>query len=657
MRIDEVPLGAAGGQRTDSDELAGMARPAAVSSKGRATPGILGAVAIAALGVCVMLPHVGRSFFYADDYLNFGQARQMGLTWNYLVEPILQHFAPGHRFLDWAQFTLGGLSWSTAMAIMMAFYVGSVLAFWWLCVQLFGSSRWVLAITFLFAMSVAFVRTIQWWAAAAHSVPALCFGLLALALAVRHIETRRLGLALAAALAYVAGLLFYTKGLFVFGYLVLIIVLFLQRDLRPAPLTRRLWHERWLLVAFAVPTLAYLAYYRSGPYGEGSVLPSALPIEQYLRILWLRGFGPTLVGQRVSADTDLHQEVAVVVAQVIVASVVVGSLLLKRSAWRAWTFFGISAAVNVLVVGLARVEQFGPSIAYDARYWIELPPLFFLSVGFALSSGVVAGAERDAETASRTRQVRRWLPTSGRAQAVAVAILVVAYLASFTVGADRIADEWPAGKARSYVNNVERSLNASGKGRPTSPLGGLAPFDVVAGAASPSNELTWVLPLIDEHIVVNDARRRLVVLGEDGVAQPARWHRAAGGATRARIASAVVSEPLLAATEADGGAACIPALLDTRLIELMPPRPLAVPGTPTLRIAPAVGTAPITLGVLVDGGHGWPGIPGRQIELRADGAMTLTDLGAQTAHKVALEIPAGLRLCLERLEIGVYRPR
>jgi len=617
--------------------------------------GLPAALAIAAVGVCAMLPHVSRSYFYADDYLNFGQARQMGLTWDYLVTPILQHFAPGHRFLDWAQLTLGGLSWSTGLATMMAFYVGSVLAFWWLCSQLFGRSRWVLAITFLFATSVAFVRTMQWWAAAAHSVPALCFGLLALALAVRHIEKRRLGFALAAALAYAAGLLFYTKGLLVFGYLVLIIVLFLQRDLRPLPLARRLWHERLLLLAFAVPTVAYLGYYRSGPYGEGIVFPTELQLEQYLRILWLRGFGPTLVGQRVSPDTELYQEIAVVVAQVIVALVVVGSLLLKRSAWRAWMFFAIAATVNVLTVGLARVRQFGPDIAYDGRYWIELPALFFLALGFALSSDDVAGAKGRAEaTTARTRSVRHLLPASGRAQAVAVAVLVVAYLISFTVGANRIADEWPAGKARSYVTNVERSLNGVGEQGLPSPLGGLAPYDVVAGSLYPTNQLTWVLALIDEDIVVNDAGRRLVVIGEDGVARQARWRRAAGGATRSLIESAVRSEPLLAATKADGRAACIPARRRKRLVEMMPPRALGAPGTPTLRIAAAVGTPATTLGVFVDGGYGWPGVAGRQIALRTDGAMTLSDLGVPSAKKVGLDVPAGLRLCLRRLEIGVY---
>jgi hypothetical protein len=624
----------------------------------KAIRGLPGALAIAAVGVCAMLPHLGRSFFYADDYLNFGQARQMGLTWDYLAEPIVQHFAPGHRFLDWAQLTLGGLSWSTGLATMMAFYVGAVLAFWWLCTQLFGRSRWVLAITFLFATSVAFVRTMQWWATAAHSVPALCFGLLALALAVRHIETRRLGLAIAAALAYAASLLFYTKGLFVFGYLVLIIVLFLQRDLRPLPVARRLWQERRLLLAFTVPTVAYLGYYRSGPYGEGIVLPSELHLEQYLRILWLRGFGPTLVGQRVSPDTELHQEIAVVVAQVIVALVVVGSLLLKRSAWRAWTFFAIAAAINVLTVGLARVQQFGPNVAYDGRYWIELPALFFLALGFALSSDDIAGTQRRPEaTTARTRRMRRMLPARGRAQATAATILVVAYLISFTVGADQIADEWPAGKARSYVTNVERSLNALGQQGRVSPLGGLAPYDVVAGSLYPTNQLTWVLGLIDENIVVNDAGRRLVMIADDGVAQPVRWQRAAGGATRSLIASAVRSAPLRAATKADGRAACIPARRDKRSVEMILPRAVSAPGTPTLRIAPTVGTPAATLGVLVDGGSGWPGLAGRHIGVRTDGAMTLSDLGVPSAKNVALEVPAGLRLCLRRLEIGTYRPQ
>ena len=55
----------------------------------------------------VMIRH---SYFYADDFLSFGYAHRLGLSWSLLDLNLFGHIAPTERFLHWLPLTISPLN-------------------------------------------------------------------------------------------------------------------------------------------------------------------------------------------------------------------------------------------------------------------------------------------------------------------------------------------------------------------------------------------------------------------------------------------------------------------------------------------------------------------------------------------------------------------
>lgn len=478
---------------------------------------------LAAFALLLLIAAVGiwraghDSYFYADDYINFWLARAYGTTVEYLKIPYFQHFAPGHRVLDELVVREGRPSWNVAEGLLMAWYVVAVAGFYTLARQL-TPARWLaLLTTVMVAASPVWVRVVQWFASGAHVMPALACALVFLAAAWAWLERRRwwqLAIALA---ALATGLLFYEKPALAVGVLLLTRYGVRAPSLHPGQIARRLARDWPLWLGVAVIGIAYYAELKSGDYLPSNPSASADVWKQYLRLSWTRGTTPLLIGQNIpSMSTTSFNEAMVVVGQVVFFGLVGLSLVLYRTAWRAWAAYAIEWSVYVLVMGFGRLGQFGPSIGYDLRYTTEFAILLPLAVLLAFS-----GERRESALAGRLRAFAAGVPGWLRLAApVLVAALVVA---SGMQSGHRVEKAWAGVGARAYMTNFEHDLDAlRRRGINPTLVDGETSGKIDPAHLPPTNTNGALFPAYDSSLTVGAPDKPVYAIQEDGSLKPAR---------------------------------------------------------------------------------------------------------------------------------------
>ena len=118
-----------------------------------------------------------------------------------------------------------------------------------------------------------------------------------------------------------------------------------RHNMRAAAREWRVW------ALYAIPVTVYLGVYVTRPYLEHWHFAPLGQVWDYLRIAWLDGFAPALFGIRVTPSSGpLVHTWAVVACQVALLAIVATSVILRRSAWRAWLFLAIAFLINALIV-------------------------------------------------------------------------------------------------------------------------------------------------------------------------------------------------------------------------------------------------------------------------------------------------------------------
>jgi hypothetical protein len=431
-----------------------------------------------------------------------------------------------------------------------------------------------------------------------------------------------------AALGQALGLTFYSKAILCPLYLVALGILVpesLGRRERPLRVLTRDWP---LGIALGLPIAAYLGIVATGGYGAPPGHATLTQWSQFARVAWLRGDAPVLIGQNVPAQTTTLNEVAVVVAQVVVALLVALSLARSLRAWRGWAWLAAGAVPNAIMVGAGRLHLFGPSIGQDLRYVAELAFLWPLAIVLAFGVSVTRGASGRLAMVAVT--VRRLAATPAGMTAIAIA-----FLASYAGTLHRLAAAWPTERSAAFAARIRADaarLRAAGD-RPAV-IDGPAPFDVVAGIAPPFNTIATVLPEIDPRIPVNQPGHPLVTVAGDGALEPVelalraqdrsrsgRCLRTSGRIAWAPRASAATVEPLL-----------------VRLTMRPRRRQVAVP-------------------VFVDRGNGFPAVADRRLVVAPGLRSGIVDAGSTSVAGLLLDLPADAGPCVTGVALLAYRPR
>ena len=585
-------------------------------------------VVVAATLACIaaLWAATASTYFFADDWLVFGRARELGFGLELLRTTYFGNFAPGHRLLDYVVVTASDASWALARALLLAFYAGAAAAFFALMRELRVAPALAAAATAMFAASVAFGRLLQWWANGAHVVPSVFFSLLVLWLGVRWMRTRGPALLVAAAAAETAALLFYSKPVLCPVYLLLLRVLVIGDEARLADAIRGARRDLPLWIAMAVPLAMYALVLRSDAYGAPGGQAPLGQWAEYAARTWLDAIAPMFIAQSVPVEASALNQVARVVAQVSVAALVAVSVLTRSGAWRAWAFFAAAAAGNVALVGLGRLHVFGPTIANDLRYSAEFAFLIPLTLALAFSAPRRAG-----------RRARRY----GRRTAQAVtALAVLAYAASYAGTLDRIADGWEGAAADDAVARYERSVaRLRAEGRDPVVLDGPAPYVLVGPSAVPYDRVSTVLAEVDPDREFDAPSPAAAFMASDGsLVAPAP----------APAASISGGDPALGASE---GAATVG---DARCVA-GPGSFSWVPDTDVADIAALeveVDPRPDARRLLafVDHGAGTDGEPGQGISIVPGAATGLAGIGRDIVS-IRLDVPPGAVACVRRMSL------
>jgi hypothetical protein len=409
-------------------------------------------------------------------------------------------------------------------------------------------------------------------------------------------------------------------------------------------------------------------------------------MEQFLRLTWLRGLAPGLLGVRVQPDATTGQDAAVVVAQLALLVTVAGTIVRRPAALRAWVFFGLTFLLNAVLIGWARVHQFGPDIGRDPRYWSEYLFLFWIAAGLAVTVGRWArpgtDAAIDAAAPSPTAlppdtvaavgaaatsdsvpdpgrggvQAPPRPPQTGAFVAVlrpprqptwlpgAIAAAIVVSFALTTIAAGRQLDsEWDAEKARTYVDNLRRAV-AELRARGENPvfLNRTVIPSVLASFLAPYNRYDKVFPTLGVQVDFSSPGDRLYATNEQGEVVPQKFVRALPpyrGVEGTRFVSSA------------GGEHCFTGAVR---MEYVPPRPFGNPATDLLW--KGTSTTAVDVPVVIDTGAGYPPYADGLLKLPKGRGSAATPL-ADPVVKAALDVPGGAHLCVSSIGLGAFFPR
>jgi hypothetical protein len=371
---------------------------------------------------------IDRGGFFLDDFVNLAEARRLGLSGSLLVEPVYQHFAPGHRVLDWLVAVPFDNSYTAAVIILVLFIAGSVVSLTLLLDECFGRRDLHVVFAAAAAGSWTITETAGWFAAAAHSLPSIFLTETALLFFVRWYRRRRRSDYLIALAVFLLSLMFWELSLLFVVIAPLLVALLLERHDSAAAVARSLLRAVTPLLPFAALAIAYLLYVDAQPWHQAFDRPTTSQLRYFTQVFVLRGWLPPLVGTgtgigSLSSFQRLMQELSLV----LVAGGLVAAVATSRAVVRGLVFLFVTFAVVWFSIAGYRLHVVGQWVGNTSRLIAPLPFLFWLAVGFMLQPAAGRQFARLPRLRLRLRpRARDWWPA--RLAPVVILALAVAYV-------------------------------------------------------------------------------------------------------------------------------------------------------------------------------------------------------------------------------------
>lgn len=413
-------------------------------------------IAAAAFAVGVLqFALTDRGGFWLDDFVNLAEARRLGLSFSLLIEPVYQHFAPGHRVLDWLVAVPFDRSYTAAVVIMALCIAGAVVACTLLLDECFGRRKIHLAFACAAGASWTMTDTSSWFAAAAHSLPSVLLTQVALLFFVRWLRTRRKAMYALALVTFLASLMFWELSLlFVLEAALLCLVLDDQLSVRDRML--RLLRALPGLTPFVLASLAYVIYVYEQPWHQPLTVPSGASLSHFTWIFILRGWLLPLVGTGPPAgplDTFEFGTQLLAVAGVLAALAV--AILTRRAVLRAALFLVSTFLVVWFAVAFYRLYGATVYVGSTGRLITPVPYLFWFAAALALRPA--AGS-----TVRKRLVIRRWRVP--RVPALAVVPLGAALIALYVLNLKHTDDVLWYGRLEGDAGSATAARIASGVG-------------------------------------------------------------------------------------------------------------------------------------------------------------------------------------------------
>jgi hypothetical protein len=336
-----------------------------------------GLASFTSAGLCLLVTK--GSGFHSDDIWNLGQARDEGLTLDFLTHPVTEdHLAPGHRLVFWLVNALGP-SWTLTVLLIVGLYAAMTLACAFAVREISGSSVMAIAAALLLASSVPFLRASMWLSSGAAEIPAAALILVTAWAVVRWTSDRRRRTLMLAGIGFVLALLFFEK------YLVLTIPLLgLLLLARPAERTIRLPGLRQqlrsslpmvVLVVAIATVVAALSARAASSNQSGTAKAATVTAGKWVELIvgwWQHGIGSMAInGNPVTTARLLNPDPAVdhlsFLGLVVLAALAALTIRGLRPGL-IWVTALLTLLANGLLAGIGRVGQHGVDYVMDPRY-------------------------------------------------------------------------------------------------------------------------------------------------------------------------------------------------------------------------------------------------------------------------------------------------
>jgi hypothetical protein len=328
-----------------------------------------------------------RSYFWQDDFIDLQALRQLGFGWHLFEQPVFGHFIPGFTFVDYLISLLVPYQWWLVVLIEVVLFGLSLVLLDRLLVTLFGRSWLGVALVAVAGASFSLVPSFVWWATALEYLVAIPATLLALLFHVRYLRSGQVRQAVFGAISLAVGFAFY-DGLFVSVlFLVLMTLFFWPAGPGLHGVTQTLAAHSRAWVCYGVPVALELGWRFShhGLYVTGGSATTS-QLLGFVGLSWTQTFIPLVLGLDVWVlPAHAERVLAGVLGQTLFVAFVVGTILRRRSAWRAWVLIGSTFLVSTGLVGATRAGTYGPGDASDVKYVALDVFLLAIAVGFALS--------------------------------------------------------------------------------------------------------------------------------------------------------------------------------------------------------------------------------------------------------------------------------
>ncbi len=467
---------------------------------------------------------LSSSWFYTDDYLRLREALEARMSLEYLLTPENGHLMPGTRAIYYFFAHGPGLDWGVAAAVALAFQALASLAALWMLVILFGPRWEVLPGLIVYLTTAMTAQASLWWISALNQTPVqMCF-FLAVGCWVSHLRSgRHLPLwGLLATLAW--GLLFFQKTLFVLPVLVLLALAYFARGgpaQRMLTIVRRYWLSAVLVGSLAA---GFSGYYLVSVPASGSAQadPPWTRITTTMLETFVAGIagGPWRWQDRPGGAWADPPTWFVLTASAVLLATVVGSLLLRRRAGRAWLLLGLYYVMLIGTIGVTRAAVFGAEIGSAYRLQTDgvCAAVLALTLAWVPLNGAVEQVEhrrRKGRSAPRAR-----LPgLAQRAPTALVVVMTVLVALAGTVSWLRYVESWSrVNDGRTFVQQV---------GKESDRLPGIevadrpVPSAVLDDFTRPDNQLSDIAELIAPGLTFPDQSPRLTAVTDEGTVNQA----------------------------------------------------------------------------------------------------------------------------------------
>ncbi len=430
------------------------------------------------LGVNLLLAasRLARSWWWQDDLNLLAGAAGPSLSPGLLFSDYNGHLVPGTWATAWIFDHVAPLQWWPAAVLTIALVAATGLSMLALLRRAFGTRPAILVpFTMLCATSLTLTATL-WWAASMQWLPVTLSLSLGLWFHLGFWERGRITDAAGAVACVVAGLVFSEKALTT----VLVLALFSVLYGVSGPVWQRPWQAfsahagYWL--AHAAVAGGFLGLYLARVHVDTGPSPASRDVGRVIRWMLLDTLLPSLIGGPLrwytTPSTTINAwahplPLAAIAAWVLTAGAIIGSLMTRRGAWRAWVLLALFLSVSVALVVRARLGFIGPFIARDHRYLTDaavLAPFCLALAWLPLRPGVDASLD-PAEDLGAERLARRF---SQNAQAVSVtgAIAVLLMTVGGAISGERFMTSWSANPGKPYFQNLAAAIrNASSAGQ------------------------------------------------------------------------------------------------------------------------------------------------------------------------------------------------